>query len=138
MTRVGIYVGGKEIVRRYVGDKLVWQKWKWRQIMEVTRRDEIETSTSEGVRALYITRNFVVGSDTQIYTGKGNSGYVTFDGKVMQVQLLSGETGNRGRWASDQNVVRIQFVNPNDVWYIMDRRNSYTSFTITERYKQEE
>lgn len=135
MTRVGIYVGGKEIVRRYVGDKLVWQKWKWRQIMEVTRRDEIETSTSEGVRALYITRNFVVGSDTQIYTGKGNSGYVTFDGKVMQVQLLSGETGNRGRWASDQNVVRIQFVNPNDVWYIMDRRNSYTSFTITERYK---
>ena len=135
MTRVGIYVGGKEIVRRYVGDKLVWQKWKWRQIMEVTRRDEIETSTSEGVRALYITRNFVVGSDTQIYTGKGNSGYVTFDGEVMQVQLLSGETGNRGRWASDQNVVRIQFVNPNDVWYIMDRRNSYTSFTITERYK---
>lgn len=135
MSRVGIYVGGKEIVRRYVGDKLVWQKWKWRQIMEVTRRDEIETSTSEGVRALYITRNFVVGSDTQIYTGKGNSGYVTFDGKVMQVQLLSGETGNRGRWASDQNVVRIQFVNPNDVWYIMDRKNSYTSFTITERYK---
>ena len=135
MTRVGIYVGGKEIVRRYVGDKLVWQKWKWRQIMEVTRRDEIETSTSEGVRALYITRNFVVGSDTQIYTGKGNSGYVTFDGKVMPVQLLSGETGNRGRWVSDQNVVRIQFVNPNDVWYIMDRRNSYTSFTITERYK---
>ena len=135
MTRVGIYVGGKEIVRRYVGDKLVWQKWKWRQIMEVTRRDEIETSTSEGVRALYITRNFIVGSDTQIYTGKGNSGYVTFDGKVMQVQLLSGETSNRGRWASDQNVVRIQFVNPNDVWYIMDRRNSYTSFTITERYK---
>ena len=135
MTRVGIYVGGKEIVRRYVGDKLVWQKWKWRQIMEVTRRDKIETSTSEDVRALYITRNFVVGSDTQIYTGKGNSGYVTFDGKVMQVQLLSGETGNRGRWASDQNVVRIQFVNPNDVWYIMDRRNSYTSFTITERYK---
>ena len=103
--------------------------------MEVTRRDKIETSTSEDVRALYITRNFVVGSDTQIYTGKGNSGYVTFDGKVMQVQLLSGETGNRGRWASDQNVVRIQFVNPNDVWYIMDRRNSYTSFTITERYK---
>lgn len=135
MARVGIYVGGKEIVRRYVGDKLVWQKWKWRQIMEVTRRDEIATSTSESVRALYITRNFVVGSDTQIYTGKGNSGYVTFDGKVMQVQLLSGETGNRGRWASDQNVVRIQFVNPNDVWYIMDRRNSYTSFTITERYK---
>ncbi len=27
MARVGIYVGGKEIVRRYVGDKLVWEKF---------------------------------------------------------------------------------------------------------------
>ena len=25
-TREGIYVGGHEIVRRYVGDKIVWQK----------------------------------------------------------------------------------------------------------------
>ncbi len=26
-TREGIYVGGKDIVERYVGDKLVWSKW---------------------------------------------------------------------------------------------------------------
>ncbi len=26
MTREGIYVGGKEITQRYVGDKLVWEK----------------------------------------------------------------------------------------------------------------
>ena len=26
MEREGIYVGDKEIVRRYVGDKLVWRK----------------------------------------------------------------------------------------------------------------
>lgn len=26
-TREGIYVGGHEIVERYVGDKLVWSKW---------------------------------------------------------------------------------------------------------------
>lgn len=26
MAREGIYVGGKEIVRRYVGDKIVWRK----------------------------------------------------------------------------------------------------------------
>lgn len=29
MTRIGIYVNGKEIVARYVGDKLVWRKNKW-------------------------------------------------------------------------------------------------------------
>lgn len=29
MAREGIYVGGHEIVERYVGDKLVWQKWRF-------------------------------------------------------------------------------------------------------------
>lgn len=29
MTRQGIYVNGKEIVARYVGDKLVWRKEQW-------------------------------------------------------------------------------------------------------------
>lgn len=28
-TREGIYVGGHEIVRRYVGNQLVWEKVKW-------------------------------------------------------------------------------------------------------------
>lgn len=26
-TREGIYVGGKDIIERYVGDKLIWSKW---------------------------------------------------------------------------------------------------------------
>ena len=29
MAREGIYVGGHEIVERYVGSKLVWQKWRF-------------------------------------------------------------------------------------------------------------
>lgn len=28
MAREGIYVGGKEVIQRYVGNKLVWEKWK--------------------------------------------------------------------------------------------------------------
>ena len=28
MAREGIYVGGKEITQRYVGNKLVWEKWR--------------------------------------------------------------------------------------------------------------
>ena len=27
-TREGIYFGNREIVERYVGDKLIWEKWK--------------------------------------------------------------------------------------------------------------
>lgn len=30
MTREGIYVGGKEVVERYIGDKLVWKKYRFR------------------------------------------------------------------------------------------------------------
>lgn len=136
MAREGIYVDGKEILHRYVGEKLVWSKWKWRQVMTVIpRSDVLDTSTSEGVSALYITRNFIVGSGQQIYTGKGNSGYINFEGKIMQIKSLSGETGNRNIGYSDQNVIRIEFVDPSNVWYILNKKYSYTSFTITERYK---
>ena len=27
-TREGIYIGGHEIVQRYIGSRLVWEKWK--------------------------------------------------------------------------------------------------------------
>ena len=30
MAREGIYVGGKEVVERYIGDKLVWKKYRFR------------------------------------------------------------------------------------------------------------
>ena len=29
MAREGIYVGGKEVVERYLGDKLVWKKYRF-------------------------------------------------------------------------------------------------------------
>ena len=30
MAREGIYVGGKEVVERYIGDNLVWKKYRFR------------------------------------------------------------------------------------------------------------
>lgn len=30
MTREGIYVSGKEVVERYIGDKLIWKKYRFR------------------------------------------------------------------------------------------------------------
>lgn len=32
MARVGIYIGDKEIIRRYVGDKIVWRKSYYTQV----------------------------------------------------------------------------------------------------------
>ena len=43
-TREGIYVGGHEIVERYVGSRLVWEKEKW--IFVVSFRDLINPTIS--------------------------------------------------------------------------------------------
>lgn len=42
MTRSGIYVNGKEIVARYVGDKLVWKKDKWVEVGHFDRFNDWE------------------------------------------------------------------------------------------------
>lgn len=34
MAREGIYVGGKEIIQRYVGNQLVWKKKRWITILK--------------------------------------------------------------------------------------------------------
>ena len=44
-TREGIYVGGHEIIQRYVGNRLVWEKVKWIY------------KTETGVREVYSYRN---------------------------------------------------------------------------------
>ena len=31
-TREGIYIGGHEIIQRYIGSRLVWEKWKLEEI----------------------------------------------------------------------------------------------------------
>ena len=36
MARAGIYVNGKEIVARYLGDKLVWKKRRVAYVMELS------------------------------------------------------------------------------------------------------
>lgn len=42
MARAGIYVNGKEIVARYVGNKLVWKKDKWVEVGHFDRFNDWE------------------------------------------------------------------------------------------------
>ena len=44
-TREGIYVGGKDIVERYVGDKLVWSKWVYVGYYQNLSLRSIQTGT---------------------------------------------------------------------------------------------
>lgn len=56
-TREGIYVGGHEIIERYVGSKLVWQKWRF-----LARFGQLSSAT--------IYENYL---DTVIISGGANS-----------------------------------------------------------------
>lgn len=53
MAREGIYVGGHEIVERYVGSKLVWKKVKW--ILKIFREGVSATNYQNVVNVSFYT-----------------------------------------------------------------------------------
>ena len=90
MARVGIYVGDKEIIRRYVGDKLVWEKFKvlatnsfghWYQGSDNTASQSILNNESRGydnqilgyVTAIKVGRNILYPDSVAIYVSRSSS-----------------------------------------------------------------
>lgn len=57
MARTGIYVGGHEIIKRYVGEKKVWQKWRILQKFSDATRPIISPLRKTRVRILIKTSN---------------------------------------------------------------------------------
>lgn len=63
MARSGIYVNGKEIVARYVGDKLVWEKAQpWTLIKHFTYNSSYYTRESINTMAKMNVRQYMGGS----------------------------------------------------------------------------
>ena len=52
ITREGIYVGGHEIVERYVGNRLVWEKFV---AVQTKTYDFIDTSSNEKKSELFVS-----------------------------------------------------------------------------------
>ena len=90
MTREGIYVNGNEIVRRYVGDKLVWEKFKvlatnsfghWYKGYDNTASQSILNNESRGydneilryVTAIKVGRNIFYPDSVVIYVSRSSS-----------------------------------------------------------------
>ena len=110
-TREGIYVGGHEIVERYVGSKLVWQKWRFLKrfsnfsyamidryasdrvvvsgglvVLENgfdtgTRKLKIINYSNYGTEVFYAKRAYVYGRNT------GENNYI--ESKVLYIQFNS-------------------------------------------------
>lgn len=97
MTRSGIYVNGKEIVARYVGDKLVWKKDKWVEVGHFDRFNDWERLGDDVlVRGFKVTKSSR--GEKQQPDFNYNATRVIVNGKqyditraVMQVQDLYSE-----------------------------------------------
>lgn len=108
MEREGIYVGDKEIVRRYVGDKLVWRKAYYQNAFE--RFGEVIVRNSDGLSLNF----FVFGGDL-------NTGFAGFirNGKVelnnievnfSTVQIGDYDNNLQGTYSS----IKVTFFNQYD------------------------
>ena len=67
MVRKGIYVNGKEIVARYVGDKLVWKKSQsWTLVKRFTFNSSRYTRESSNTMARLETSQYMYGSPPRL------------------------------------------------------------------------
>lgn len=91
MLREGIYIGGKEMVRRYVGNKLVWQKKNRNHIGMLTLNFKAK-GTSEAIAYLDTLYSYDAYEDLEKYTKA--TVVKRFDKffKVNAVQMSSGNS----------------------------------------------
>ncbi|CAM1666351.1 hypothetical protein [Streptococcus mitis] len=81
MTREGIYVGGKEITQRYVGDKLVWEKTK------LLFDGETQVNYDRNNRQIIIIKVFSQGN-------KVNIKFIEINGQKIAVSHSENRYGN--------------------------------------------
>lgn len=86
MAREGIYVGGKEIIERYVGSRIVWKKVKW--ILQIFREGVGATNYRNVVTVSFYTTLYNESLSTlQLYTYQRPLG-VGRDNQVIEVKNI--------------------------------------------------
>lgn len=108
MEREGIYVGGKEIIRRYVGDKIVWRKSYYQNAFG--RFGDVIVRNSDGLSLNF----YVSGGDLNT----GFSGFIR-EGKVklndIEVNFSTVQIGEDDRNLSGSySSIKITFFNQYD------------------------
>lgn len=127
MAREGIYIGGKEILERYVGNKLVWKKIKEREVANF-----IETEFDDNVYYWFYRRtnnrmeinlpslSFEFGTYTNVYIRRNNKIYQPSKIEIKQ------DTG--------QSVIYVTFNNEQELnRFRTDVRSKGYSVSIIER-----
>ena len=109
MAREGIYVGGKEIIRRYVGDKIVWRKAYYTK--EYSDRGNVNIQNYAGLK---IEFQFRTGSAYSGFTGTLGEGRVELEGRNVFFSKLEADIYTDSYNYRTYNRLIFTFVNESD------------------------
>lgn len=116
MAREGIYVGGKEIVRRYVGDKLVWRKIYYEQVYSGTYVVTIDERPG-------LEKEFkIYGDGLHRLVGNLGEGKIELNGSIASFKSLNCEFVSGSYYALEHQKAIITFLTQNDKNIIQTNR----------------
>lgn len=108
MAREGIYVGGKEIVRRYVGDKIVWRKAYYAQVFAHRGNMETNETTSGGIVIQ------IYSYSSGFYNGTIDDGRLEIDGNIAYFSRLEADLYTDSYNNRTYNRIYVTFPNQSD------------------------
>ncbi|RLK63144.1 hypothetical protein D3H64_06000 [Atopobacter sp. AH10] len=127
MKRAGIYVGGKEIVERYIGDKLVYAK-----IKKLTLK--LERTTLSPYANEIKTNSVVIPSEIKKIFKVEIEGYPSYEGEVKPYQYFSAKTPQWQYWDNQWHLYGITFPKDLNEIYHLNGNFMRTGETVTIHY----
>lgn len=132
MAREGIYVNGKEIIARYVGDKLVWQKELEKLFVNWNYEKAWSRSFSDYTRYIAETVEYfetLQTDDVEVQITRVSIGDRSWKAKTFGTYIAN-SSGNKKRVAT-----RISFHNPTDM-YSFIRATQLETTGVVKIYKE--
>jgi hypothetical protein len=119
--REGIYVGGHEIIERYVGSKLVWEKSMFVKQIDVSE----EISISGGGES---TVSLVVERNEYRNTGRWGNGKLIIAGRTILIKSATAEIYTDSWNSRSYYKVTLEFYNSADKSNFLSNRNNRFQF----------
>ncbi len=120
-TREGIYVGGHEIIERYVGSRLVWEKSMFVKRIDVSE----EISVSGGGE---LTVSLIVERNEYRNTGRWGNGKLIIAGRTILIKSATAEIYTDSWNSRSYYKVTLEFYNQPDKTYFLSSRNNRFQF----------
>lgn len=119
--REGIYVGGHEIVQRYVGNRLVWEKSMFVKQIDVSE----EISISGGGE---LTVSLIVERNEYRNTGRWGNGKLIIAGQTILIKSATAEIYTDSWNSRSYYKVTLEFYNSADKNNFLSNRNNRFQF----------